>query len=138
MGLSRFYSRESGRDGPVSGALQVISVGFDDIANNETVHRQIKLPAGMAFYIVDIQVYSGTVTSDPSITVGTAAAGTQIVAAVNAATALGALTLKSNAVTAGDRLDVRVVADAGDAAENLSVTISGYVSAPPDSELLRS
>jgi len=138
MALTRFYDRQSGRDGPVSGALQIISVGFDDVANSETVYRNVKLPAGMTFQIVSISAYSGTVTSDPALTIGTAAAGTQIVAAVNLATDTGALTLKSNAVTAGDRLDVRVVADSGDAIENLSVTIVGYVSAPPTSEALRS
>jgi len=138
MGLTRFYSRESGRDGPVSGALQIISVGFDDVASNETVHRQIVMPDGMAFYIVDVEVYSGTVASDPALTMGTTAAGTEIVASVNVTTNLGSLTLKSNLVTSGDRLDVRVVADADDTAENVSVTISGYVCAPPDSEAWRS
>lgn len=131
MSLTRFYDRVSGRDGPVSGALQVITVGFDDVAANETVHRRINFPAGMGFYVTGITVWSGTVTSDPSLTVGTTAGGAQIVAAVNVVTNLGAATLVSNQVAAGGFIDVRVVADAGDAAENISVTIIGYPSSPP-------
>jgi len=131
MPVTRFYDRVSGVDGPVSGALQVISVGFDDVANSETVHRQVKFPAGMAFEITDIVVVSGTVTSDPALTIGSTAAGTQIVAAVNVATNLGALTIKEGTIAAGGLIDVRVVADGGDAADNISVTITGFVTAPP-------
>ena len=91
----------------------------------------------MSFYIVDIYVAAVAVTSDPSISVGTTLAGTEIVAAVNMTTNLGSLTLKTNAVTAGDTLDVRITSDSGDGAEGASITITGYVSAPPTSLLLR-
>ena len=67
MGLTRFYDRVSGGDGPVSGAIQTISVGFDDVANSETVHRRVKFPAGMAFEITEINVYSGMTTCGAEI-----------------------------------------------------------------------
>lgn len=129
--VTRFYHRDADGDGPVSGSIQVISVGFDDVANNEIVHRQVKFPAGMGFEITDINVVSGTVTSDPSLTIGSTAAGTQIVAAANVTTNLGSLTIKEGTIAAGGLIDVRVTADAGDAADNISVTIAGYVTSPP-------
>lgn len=131
--LTSYYDRESGQAGPVDGGIQVISVGFDDVANSETVHRQIKFPAGMGFEITDISVVSGSVTSDPALTIGSTAAGTQIVASVNVTTNLGALTIKEGTIDAGGLIDVRVVADAGDAADNISVTIAGFVTSAPSS-----
>jgi hypothetical protein len=133
MALTRFKDARSGKDGPVSGAIIVIPAYFDDIANSETAHFSWSPPAGMKVEIVDIYVVANTVTSDPALTVGTALAGTQIVAATNVTKTLGSLTLKSNAVTAGDTLDVRIVADGTDAAEAVSATITAYVSAPPTS-----
>lgn len=131
--VTRFYNRQSNQDGPVSGALQVISVGFDDVANNETVHRRVNFPAGMGFEITDIYLWSGTVTSDPALTIGSTAAGTQIVASVNVTTNAGALTVKEGTISATGFIDVRVVADANDAAENISVSIVGHVTSPPTS-----
>ena len=131
--LTRFYDRISGQDGPVSGALQVISIGFDDVANSETVHRQISLPAGMSFEITDIEVVSGTVTGDPQLSIGSTAAGTEVVAAVTLTADLGALTIKEGTIAADGLIDVRLVADAGDAVENVSVSVVGHVAAPPTS-----
>ncbi len=136
MALTRFYDRNTGRDGPVSGALQVIPVSYATVGTN-TYAWSWSPPAGMSFYIMDIYAACVAVTSDPSISVGTTKAGTEIVAAVNLTTNLGSLTLKTNAVTAGDILDVRITADSGDGAEGASITITGYVSAPPTSLLLR-
>lgn len=138
MALTRFYDRQTDRDGPVSGALQVLPVQFDDIANSETAIWKWTPPAGMSFEIVDIYVTASATTSDPLLTIGTTAAGTQVVASVTLVTDLGSATLKTTSVTSGDVLDVRIVADSGDAAESVSVTITGYVSAPPTSELHRS
>lgn len=129
--LTRFYDRESNQDGPVSGAIQVISVGFDDVAASETVHRQVVFPAGMAFEITNVQIVSGTVTSDPQLTIGSSAAGTQVVAALTLTAGYGAATIKEGTIAAGGLIDVRLVADSGDAVENVSVAISGYVTAPP-------
>lgn len=132
MALTQFKGRD-GKAGPVAGALQCISVGFDDVANSETVSRRVELPAGAQFQVTDIVVSADSVTSDPSLTIGDTAAGTQIVAAVNVTTNLGALTIKDGAVDAAGFMDVVLVADAGDAAESVSVSIWGYVSAAPTS-----
>jgi hypothetical protein len=131
--LTRFYDRISGQDGPVSGALQVISVGFDDVANSETVSRRIDLPAGMSFEITDVVVSADAVTDDPALTIGSTAAGTEVVASVSLATDLGALTIKEGTIAAAGFIDVVLVADAGDAAESVSVSIIGHVAAPPTS-----
>jgi hypothetical protein len=117
--------------------MQVISVGFDDVATGETVIRRIDFPAGATFRIISIEAYASAIASDPALTIGTTAAGTQIVASTNLTTNMGALTLKSNDVTAGDVFDIRLVADAvDDTAESVSISIFGYVSAPPTSEAL--
>ncbi len=130
MALTRFKGRD-GKDGPVAGAIQCISVGFDDVANSETVSRRIDLPAGATFDITDIEVSADAVTSDPALTIGDTAAGTQVVASVNVTTNLGALTIKDGAIAANGFIDVVLVADAGDAAESVSISIWGFVSAPP-------
>ncbi len=138
MALTRFAERVytsnntlTYKDGPVSGAIQVISVGFDDVANSETVHRQVDLPAGMEFEITNVQIVSGTVTSDAQLTIGSTAAGTQVVAALTLTAGYGAATIKEGTIAAGGLIDVRLVADSGDAVENVSVSIVGYVTAPP-------
>jgi hypothetical protein len=135
MALTRFKDARKGEDGPVSGAIMCIPVSFDDVANNETVSQRIELPAGAAFEITDIKVSADSVTSDPALTIGDTAAGTQVVASVNVATDLGALTIKDGTIDAGGFIDVVCVADAGDAAESVSISIWGYLTAPPTSVL---
>ena len=137
MALTRFYDRATDRDGPVSGALIIIPMVFEVGAASKAYAHQTALPAGMKLHLIAADCYAVGVTSDPSLTIGTAAAGTEIVAAVNVTTNLGALTLVSNDITSGDRLDVRITTDAGDAFEGISVTLYGYVSAPPTSEARR-
>jgi hypothetical protein len=137
MGITRFKDARADKDGPVSGAIIVIPVVFDDIANSETAHWSWAPPAGMEITLVAINVQANAITNDPKITVGTAKAGTEVVASVTVATALGELTLKSSVVTSGDVLDVRVVADGDDVAESVSATITAYVSKPPTSLLTR-
>ena len=138
MGLTRFKDARAGKDGPVSGAIIVIPVMFGDIVNSETVAWSWAPPTGMGLEIVAINVQSGAVTDDPKLTVGTTKTGAEIVAAVTVATALGDATLVSTTVAPGDTLDVRVVADAGDAiADSVSVTITAYVSHPPTALLIR-
>jgi len=133
MSLTRHYDPVNGVDGPVSGALQIISVGFDDVANNETVSRRVDLPAGVGFEITDIKVTADSVTSDPSLTIGSTDAGTEVVAAVNVTTNLGALTIKEGTIAATGLIDIVMVADAGDAAESVSITIVGHMTSPPSS-----
>jgi len=133
--VTRFYDSQSGKDGPVSGAIVVIPVTWAFVGTN-TYAWSWAPPAGMSLEIVEIQARAVAVTSDPSLTIGTTAAGTQIVAAVDLTTNLGALTLKATSITSSNRLDVRLTADSGDGAEGVSVTITGYISAPPTSLIL--
>ena len=129
--VTRFYDRGSDADGPVSGAIQIIQIGMDDIANSETLVERVTMPAGMGFEITDIMFWADTITSDPTLTIGDTAAGTQIVAAVACTTALGALTIKDGTIDAAGMIDVRIVADSGDAVESGCISIVGYVTSPP-------
>lgn len=133
--LTRFYDRVTGGDGPVSGAIMVIPVLFDTaLVTNSTFTRQIHLPAGMSFKVTDVRVFCGTVTSDPAITIGTSAAGTQIVASANLATGAQSLTVKSYTPAATGMIDVRIVTDTGDAiALPVSINVVGHVLSPPTS-----
>ena len=128
---TRFYDRGVDKDGPVSGAICVLPVHFYTMtATSEAAYRWSP-PSGMQFTIASIYVRADAVGSTPSLSVGTTIDGTQIVAAVNITTALGAVTLKSYDVTSSNVLDVRVVCAAGDTMTNGSITITGYVSKPP-------
>lgn len=127
----------TGKDNPVSGAIQVIPIQFDDVAASEVVAYQWSPPAGMNFEIISIDARATAKTSDPSITVGSTAAGAEIVAAVNLTTTLGSLTLLTQTLTPTSVLDVRVTADSGDAAESVSITIVGYCTVPPDATFFR-
>lgn len=131
MRAVRTYNRVAGTDVPWSSAIQVISIGFDDVAASETAIRQIKFPTGMGFEITHMYVTASATTSDPALTIGSTAAGTQVVAAVNVTTDLGVLTIKEGTIAASGLIDVRVVADSGDAAESISLTIIGYPTSPP-------
>jgi hypothetical protein len=123
----------------VSGAIQMVNLSLATaVLTNTTTIRQVHLPAGMGFEVTDIEVWCGTVTSDPQISVGTTAAGTQIVAAVNLTTGANILTIKDGLVAAGGVIDVRIVADTGDAIAAgaqppPSINIVGYVTLPPTS-----
>lgn len=139
MSLTRFYDRSSDKDGPVSGAIIVIPITFDDVANSETATWSWTPPAGMKVTIVAAHVRADAVTSDPALTIGKTIAGSQVSAPVNITTNLGNLTLKAAGldVSSSDILSVQVVADSGDAAESVSVTLVAYVSAPPTSLMYR-
>ena len=137
MSLSRFFDSQSGRNGPVIGALQVITLNLESaVVTNVDITQEVHLPAGMAFKVTDVQVWCGTVTSDPEITIGTVAAGTQIVAAANLATGTQALTVKTYTEAATGVISVLIDTDTGDAiALPVSVNIIGFVSHPPTSVL---
>ena len=133
MALTRFKDARAGKDGPVSGAIQVIPIQFANAATNSTYQQTIDLPAGMALELVSIDVQALGVSGDPQISVGTAKAGTQIAAAATVTTNLGALTLKSTSVSAGGILSVQLANDTNDSEDSVSVSVVGYVSAPPTS-----
>ena len=129
-------------DGAFSGALQVIPITFTNSATSSSYAHTIDLPAGMKLQIVAIDVQALGITSDPALTVGSTKAGTEIVAAVNVTTDLGALTLKSTSdsiytTAAGGIVDVLVATDTGDAFDSICVSIYAYVAAPPTSLVAR-
>lgn len=132
MGSTRYKGRD-GVTGPVIGALQCIPILFDDVANSETIRQRIELPTGSGFEVTDIKVSAGSVTGDPSLTIGVSAAGTEVVAAATVTTDLGSLTIKDGTADAGEFLDVVLVADAGDAAESVSISLWGHITSEPSS-----
>ena len=148
VGLTRFAERtftSNGtavfRDGPVSGAIQVINLSLDTaLATDTTVVKAVSLPAGMSFEITDIKVFAGTTTEAatgvvaPAINVGATAAGTQIVAAAALVTGANVLTIKDGTIAANGIAYVRVVsATNSSSAAPLSINVVGYVLSPPDS-----
>ncbi len=137
--LTRFYDRISGQDGPVSGALQILPVSLSiAVVTNITTIRQFHLPAGMGFEVTDIEVFVGTITSDPVITVGDTAAGTQLVASVALSTGANVLTVKDGTIDAGGLIDIRIVTDTGDAiALPVSISVVGHNTSPPTSVPVR-
>lgn len=132
---TRFYDPGSGLDGPVSGALAIIPVNFETaLTTNAAFYQQVHLPAGMAFEVTDVVAFCGAVTDAPSLTVGTAAAGAQVVAATTLVTGSNVATIVDGTVTAAGMLDVRITNNTTAAiALPISVTLVGHVSAPPTS-----
>lgn len=136
MAITRFYDRASGRDGPVSGAIQVIHVPIAVIGAATLIHR-VNMPAGMSFEITDAEFSADGISATPDLTLGDTAAGTQVAASVALTTDLGAVTIKDGTIDAGGFLDITVVATASDTVTLGNLTIVGYVSAPPTSIPIR-
>jgi hypothetical protein len=130
--VTRFYDRVFGRDGPVSGAIQLIHVPVIFAASAGTQTYRVNFPAGMGFEITDAEFTGGTVTAVIGITIGDTAAGTQVVASVTATTNLGALTIKDGTIDAGGFCEI-VVAATASGAVNGAVDLVGYVTSPPTS-----
>jgi len=132
---TRFYDSQTGQDGPVSGALQIITLNLETaVANSDVLSQEIHFPAGMAFEITDITVFCGTVTDNVTIKVGSSDAGSDIVASVALATGSNALTIAEGTISAAGMIDVTITADAtGAVALPVSINVTGYVTAPPTS-----
>jgi hypothetical protein len=135
--VTRFYHRDSGQDGPVSGALQVMPIPVNIAASAGTLTQTIDLPAGMAFEITDVVFTADGITATPEITIGDTAAGTQVVASVSATTNLGALTVKDGTIDAGGLISIVFAATASDVVSGGMLTIVGHVAAPPTSVAYR-
>lgn len=140
MGLTRNFDPVTGRDGPTSGALQLVSFSFDDVAAGETAGHRIDLPTGVGFYITDVISSADVATGDPKLSVGSTAAGVDIVAAISLTTTRIAHTIVDDSNQVGPStastaafIDVVLVADGDDAVESGSVTIVGYMTSPPAS-----
>ena len=138
-GLTRFYDRVRGLDGPVSGALQCFNFVFDTApGNNDVLSKQVQLPTGMTFEITDVSSFMGAVTDDAKLTVGSTAAGGEVVASVTAVAGAVQHTIVEGTIGAAGLIDVTITCDAGDAiALPVSVCVTGYISAPPTSVTTR-
>lgn len=127
MGVTRF-------SGPAVGAYVTLHSMLPPIVNSETDYFQYHFPVGSSFEVTDVKVFCGTVTSDPLVTVGDTATGTQIVASVALATGANALTIKDGTIDAAGLVEVRIVADSGDAiAAPVAITVGGYYTSVPTS-----
>ncbi len=123
------YKGRDGLSGPLSGALQMISIGIGGTVTlgvSLSVVRKIKFPAGAQFELDSIDVRAESITSDPALTIGDGSDATFFVASVNMTTDLGAVTLKNKTVAAGGTIEVKIVTDAGDKAGDVSLSVYGY------------
>lgn len=127
---------------PYAGAIACIVIQIDAAnlaVTNKNLDRKITLPAGMVFKLNSIQVAAlGTITSDPALTMGTSAAGTQIVASVNITSNLGALTLKATELSGS--VYMRIANDTGDSISAdgaVTINLVGHWQAPPTAMYMR-
>jgi hypothetical protein len=130
--VTRFYNRQSGLDGPVSGALQVIYIPIPSVTNS-TYNCNVQMPPGMGFEITDVNISAGAVGATPAVIVGDTAAGTQVVASVTITTTLVTCTVKDGTIDAGGAIYVAVSCTASDTVTEGNITIVGHVSSPPTS-----
>lgn len=139
MSLTRFTDRVSGVDGPVSGAFTPLVVPLQGMlltgaVTNAVYTGAVQMPTGAKYQVTHATVYCGTVASDPSITIGTSAAGTQIVAAANLASGANQLTVKTYTAAATGLISIVLTNDTGDSiTDPTTVTLWGYLAQPPTS-----
>lgn len=135
MSSTRFFDRASNKCGPVIGSFypMVLCFNSDGAAGADTFQHTVDLPAGMRYEIVSIDVQANNITVTPSLTIGTAKAGAEIVAAVDVTAALGPLTLVSTSIPAGGLLSAQIVDSASDGFSAITVSVFGYVSEEPTS-----
>lgn len=139
MALTRFKDARKGEDGPVSGALQSFTIDFDAIVASETDEKiAVSLPAGCSFEVTDIISFSGAVGAAGALLgIGTASNGEQIVADVAMVAGRMDHTIVEGTVAAAGQIYVQIVggASTGTVAVPISVTVTGYMIAPPTSVL---
>ena len=141
MALTRFKGRTMDGgvsvevDGPVSGALQILTLNLD-VATGVTKNFKIDLPAGMRFRVTDASVRASVINGSPTIIVGLVTNGSsKLIASTAITTTTGALTVKSASqnVPAGNVIVAQV---AGSVVGGV-LTLAGHVSAPPTTVLVR-
>lgn len=142
MGLTRFaerydYHTSNGtytkvvRDGPVSGAIQVIPLHVVDQTAAQTITRRVDFPAGMEFQIVAAEFAAQDIGSTPTVAIGDTSDATAVVNTVTCTTNLGALTIKDGWITSGDAAVVLFTTTASDTITEGSLTLTGYVRQAP-------
>lgn len=141
MALTRFKDERKGYDGPVSGALHVITVPTAlGTVGTASVKYKIDLPPGMRFRVTDASFRCSSVTGTPVISLGTPANAQAIVANTNVTTNLGTLTvLTASQHIARDAMLIATLTTNGvtNQCRGGVLTIVGHVSTPPDSVLIR-
>lgn len=130
--VTRFYNRQSGQDGPVSGALQVIYIPIPSVTNS-TYNHIVQFPPGMGFEIIDVNVSAGAVGATPALFIGDTAAGTQVVASVTVTTTLVTCTVKDGTIDSGGAIYTSIACTASDTVTEGNLTIVGHVTSPPTS-----
>lgn len=125
------YARH-GNASASAGAYVMIPVAIETLGT-VTITRKVDLPAGMKLRVTSVSVRAASVTSTPTVSVGSLATVTKYAAATNLATGLGDLTMASaNQETgAGEVMAVQLVSASGKAATQVSVLICGFVTAHP-------
>lgn len=119
---------------PIAGGYACVNLEIEANATTSSAKRQMMgLPAGLSAKIVGISARARTVTSDPSIIVGTPADDDAYVTATNLTTAVQSLTLGGAQVTsgrgtvnAGSTILVTVTNDANDACGVVDVAVWLY------------
>lgn len=143
IGLTRFKQRtpDGEIDGPVSGALQVITIGPMTVPATSTKNFKVDLPAGCRFRVTDASFRANSITGAPTIVLGLNTNGSsKLVASVAATTNLGALTVKtaSQNVPAGNVIVAQLAATlATRAIDGGIITLVGHISAPPTTTIVR-
>ncbi len=120
---------------PIAGAYMCPVLTIDANATTSTAkHAELDLPAGMTAVLIGISAHADSVTSDPAITVGTAAAVTGILTAANLTTTAQRLTPNGSltssgryTVSSGTPIRVAVTNDSGDACGAVNVGLHMYV-----------
>jgi len=121
-------------DGPVSGAIVAIPMCFGPGVISKTYNNTIVLPTGMQFQIVAIDARGTNIVATATLTVGSTKGGAQLVAGVALTAALGNLTLLTPALSPlSGTIDVQLVTNGTGTFDSATVTIYGYVAAPPTS-----
>ncbi len=128
-------------DGPVSGALQIVTIGPVSIPATSTKNIKVDLPAGCRFRVTDASFRAHLITGAPTVAIGINTIGsTKLVNTTTLSSNLGALTVKtaSQNVPAGNVIVAQLAATlATRAIDNGVITLVGHISAPPTTVLVR-
>lgn len=132
MALTRFFDRQSGRNGPVIGATQMFYIHVASITGGADPVYTVTPPPGAEFYVTHGNWTASATGATPSMVITGAAT---IVAATTLTTDLGALTVVAGVCNNASPLTITFTTTASDTVTFGELTISGYLSAPPTTYL---
>lgn len=131
--VTRFYNRQTGMDGPASGALQIVYVPMPSITGAQTPEFRVSMPAGMKFNVTDAYFTAAATGATPTIAIGNTSDATAVVNTVTCTTNLGALTIKTGLVPVGDEILVTITSTGSDTITEGNLTIVGHIAKAPTS-----